>query len=172
MTSRREFLRYATWAAAPLVSSLPAMSARQSNANYHAILIDDRHSEARLFGSVLAGRGAAIHTVPEGDVTSLWLASIGPAWRRGPVAIAGVTRPPALFCLEQLAWSQGLRVTFHAEQKVTPTQPAHTWARNMAAIALHGANPRIRHWGPTSAGLAPAPTQDAQLLTAWIIAPA
>ena len=79
-----------------------------------------------------------------------------------------------LFCLEQLAWSQGLRVIFHAEHMVTPVQSAHTaWAGTVADIVTaHGAMPTARHAGPTSAGLAPAPTPDAQLLTSWIIAPA
>lgn len=173
MTSRREFLGYATWAAAPLAGSLPAMAwARESIAQYHAVLIDDRHVEGRLFGSILAGRGAPVHAVPYGDVTALWLASIGPAWRRGPVAIAGLTRPPVLFCLEQLAWAQGLRVTFHAEQ-VVPTQSAHSaWARQMADLVTINASSYARTRGPTSAGLAPAPTRDAQMLTSWIIAPA
>jgi hypothetical protein len=176
MTNRREFLQRATTVVAPLVaaplaSGLPGAGAGDA-AKYHAVLVDDRHAEARLFGSLLGARGAAVHAVPDGDVTSLWLSTIAPAWRRGPVAIAGLTRPPVLFCLEQLAWSQGLRVTFHVEQLVTPQAAHSTWAETMANIvAMHGATP-ARFAGPTSAGLAPAPTQDAQLLTSWIIASA
>jgi hypothetical protein len=175
-TNRREFLQRATTVVAPLVAAPlatgPAAVARASR--YHAVLIDDRHPEARLFGSVLAAHGAAVHSVPDGDITSLWLSTIAPAWRRGPVAIAGLTRPPVLFCLEQLAWSQGLRVIFHDEHLVTSAQGMRTaWAEKVADIVtLHGATPDPRHAGPTSAGLAPAPTQDAQLLTSWIIASA
>jgi hypothetical protein len=179
MTNRREFLQRAALAAAPLASSLPGVAAAPIAAKYpgasryHAVLVDGRHPEARLFGSVLAARGAAVHDVVEGDVTSLWLSTIGPAWRSAPVAIAGLTRPPVLFCLEQLAWSQGLRVIFHDEHLVTPSQGAHAWAGKVADIVtLHGPTPDARHAGPTSAGLAPAPTRDAQLLTSWIIAPA
>ncbi len=157
--------------AAPLASGLPGIAGARDASKYHAVLVDDRHTEARLFGSILAARGAAVHSVPDGDVTSLWLSTIAPAWRRGPVAIAGLTRPPVLFCLEQLAWSQGMRVTFHFEQLVT-SQVAHTaWAETMADIVTVRATPP-RYAGPTSAGLAPAPTQDAQLLTSWIIASA
>jgi hypothetical protein len=123
---------------------------------------------------MLAARGAAVHAVTDGDVTALWLSTIGPAWRNAPVAVAGLTRPPVLFCLEQLAWSQGLRVIFHDEHMVTRAQGAHaTWARLMAEIVTtHGAAPTARYAGPTSSGLAPAATRDAQLLTSWIIAPA
>jgi hypothetical protein len=174
MTNRREFLRHAGLAAAPLAGGLPDISVARDASKYHAVLIDDRHAEARLFGSILAARGAAVHPVVNGDVTSLWLSTIAPAWRRAPVAIAGLTRPPVLFCLEQLAWSQGLRVIFHTEHVVTPTQSTRVaWVETMADIVtLHGATPTARHAGPTSAGLAPAPTHEAQLLTSWIIAPA
>ena len=188
MTSRREFLQRATTVvaplmAAPLASGLPGTTAARdigaskygSALKYHAVLVDDRHAEARRFGSILAARGATVHAVADGDVTSLWLANIAPAWRRGPVAIAGLTRPPVLFCLEQLAWSQGLRVIFHAEHRVTAAQTSahNAWAEKVADIVTsHGAIATASHAGPTTAGLAPAPTQDAQLLTSWIIAPA
>jgi hypothetical protein len=156
--------------AAPLASGLPGAGIARDASKYHAVLVDDRHAEARLFGSILAARGAVIHAVPDGDVTSLWRSTIAPAWRHGPVAIAGLTRPPVLFCLEQLAWSQGLRVTFHVEHQLTTAQPTQTaWAEMMADIVTVRATP-ARYAGPTSAGLAPAPTQDAQLLTSWIIA--
>jgi hypothetical protein len=179
MPSRREFLQRATTVVAPLVAA-PLAGGVQAGATsgdaskYHAVLVDDRHPEARQFGSILGARGAAVHSVTDGDITSLWLATIAPAWRRAPVAIAGLTRPPVLFCLEQLAWSQGLRVIFHDEHLVTPGQAAHAaWAGKVADIVtLHGATPSPRFAGPTSAGLAPAPTPDAQLLTSWIIAPA
>jgi hypothetical protein len=42
-----------------------------------------------------------------GDVTSLWSSTLRPLWRTGEARVAGVTRPPALFCLEQLA--RGMR---------------------------------------------------------------
>jgi hypothetical protein len=179
MTSRREFLQRATTVVAPLVAAplaggVPAGAAARDASKYHAVLVDDRHAEARLFGSILGARGAAVRSVTDGDVTTLWLSTIAPAWRRSPVAIAGLTRPPVLFCLEQLAWSQGLRVIFHDEHLVTPGQAAHAaWAGTVAdIITLHGATPSARYAGPTTAGLAPAPTRDAQLLTSWIIAPA
>jgi hypothetical protein len=179
MTNRREFLQHATTVvaplvAAPLVGGAPATTAalEPGVSKYHAVLIDDRHAVARQFGSVMARRGAPVHAVTDGDVTSLWLSSIGPAWRHGPVAIAGLTRPPVLFCLEQLAWSQGLRVIYHAEHVVTPQSARATWPIAIADIVASGRPPFFsRHTGPTSAGLAPTPTQHAQLLTSWIIAP-
>ena len=57
--------------------------------------------------AILAARGAVIHAVPDGDVTSLWLSTIAPAWRRGPVAIAGLTRPPVLRTYGAMRRSRG-----------------------------------------------------------------
>ena len=198
MTSRREFLHGATLAAVPLVTGLPETAdAKQGTVlAYQAVLIDDRYAESRSFGARLAARGAALRVLPQGDVTSLWLQEIGPAWRRAPIPVAGLTRPSALFCLEQLAWSQGLRVVFHAEHVVAASRPVDhvvqsctgsganlaaddlsrhglLWPMQVAdAIAEFGATSSADRAGPSCAGLLPALPPDAELLTSWIIAPA
>ena len=45
-----------------------------------------------------------------GDVTSVWWSTLRPLWHTGEARVAGVTRAPALFCLEQLARSARHRV--------------------------------------------------------------
>jgi hypothetical protein len=197
MTSRRQFLQGATLAAVPLVAGLPRSADARAGTSlaYQAVLIDDRHAEARAFGAALAGRGSRVLSVTHGDVTALWLGEIGPAWRRAPVPVAGLTRPPVLFCLEQLAWAQGLRVVFHAEHVVAPSRAAshvvYSCASNTAGLDAGDLAPRGPLWpsqvadivarfgstrrdgraGPSCAGLMPALPADAQLLTSWIIAP-
>lgn len=195
MTSRREFLQGAALAAVPLVAGLPGAAAA-ATPPFHAVLVDARHAQARRFGSQLAARGARVRAMPDGDVTALWLDDIGPAWRRAPVAIAGLTRPPVLFCLEQLAWAQGLRVVFHAEHVLCPAgavqhvvhrcdpTPAAMEAADLALrgplwpaaladqVAAQGLLPRQAAVGPSWAGLAPPLPSGAELLTSWIIAPA
>ncbi|MEY4761699.1 MAG: hypothetical protein RLZZ200_1555 [Pseudomonadota bacterium] len=42
----------------------------------------------------------------QGDVTALWNSRLKPLWQAGGARIAGVSRAPALFCLEQLARRQ------------------------------------------------------------------
>jgi hypothetical protein len=162
---------------------------------FHAVLIDEQYAEGRSFGATLAARGATVHAVPDGDVTALWLHNIAPAWRHSPVPIAGLTRPPVLFCLEQLAWAQGLRVVFHAEHVIAQGRPVeHTvyqcsqgglglavgdlasrgplWPGQLAdVVAAHGALTRHGPVGPSCAGLAPQFAADAVLLTSWIIGP-
>ena len=195
MTSRREFLQGATLAAVPLVAGVPGIARAKTGeiAAYHAVLIDDRHAAARTFGAALAGRGSRVLPVLHGDVTALWLREIGPAWRQAPVPVAGLTRPAVLFCLEQLAWAQGLRVVFHAEHVEAPLQATqhvvHACAAGPAAqdLALRGplwptqvadvlsrfdTTRRDNRTGPSCAALLPALPAGAELLTSWIIAPA
>ena len=195
MTSRRLFLQGATLAAVPLVTGVPGIAHARTGeiAAYHAVLIDERHAAARALGAALAGRGSRVLPVPNGDVTDLWLREMGPAWRRAPVPVAGLTRPAVLFCLEQLAWAQGLRVVFHAEHVEAPRQATrhvvHACAAGPAVqdLALRGplwptqvadvmsrfdTARRDTRSGPSCAGLLPALPADAELLTSWIIAPA
>ena len=126
----------------------------------------------------------------QGDITDAWLKSVRPAWQRANASITGVTTPTALFCLEQFAWAQGMRVVFHAEHVLLPdgsvehqvqrtTQPlsavilrraGERWPQRLADAL---ANPRVRHMlrpGPSLAALEPALPAGAKLLTSWIIA--
>ncbi len=193
MTNRREFLHGATLAAVPLVTGLPAVAVavQRPAPAFHAVLIDDRFAAASAFGARLAARGEAIRVVPGGNLTYLWLNDIDPAWRRAPVPVAGLTRPAVLFCLEQLAWAQGLRVVYHAEHVVSPTGVVqHTvqrcaasldtsslvmrgplWPSEVAdVVASQGALPRHAPAGPSCSGLAPVLAPGAELLASWMIA--
>jgi hypothetical protein len=195
MIDRREFLQGAAVSALSMTAALPGMA----SAHIHvppmldSVLIDDRHAEARAFGAALAGRAVAVRAVPEGDVTQLWLSEIGPAWRRGPAVVAGLTRRPVLFCLEQLARAYGLRVVFHAEHIVSsngraqhqvlqcPGTESHLavtdldlmgsrWPDRVAdLVAEQSRQSHGKRAGPTCAGLEPALLPGAELLTSWII---
>lgn len=196
-TSRREFLEGLGWMV-PLAGGLPAVSQARpvaAPASLHALLIDGRFPQARKLGAHFAGRGAAVHAT-DGEITDLWLRQIHPAWRRKPVAIAGLTGSPTLFCLEQLAWAHGLRVVFHAEHVVLKSQETvHSVHMRDAALAVlderalamagtgwserigdvfdsYNQNLPITAVGPSCAGLEPSLPPGASLLTSWIIAPA
>jgi hypothetical protein len=198
MTNRREILQAAAVSAAlPWVSGTNrAVGATQAvPIGLHAFLIDEHYSISRSVGRRLATRGALVRALPEGDITQLWLQDIGPAWRHQPVAIAGLTARPALFCLEQLALSCGLRVVFHGEHVVHPEGPTEhsilrgaeaaslsvrdlrragpLWPARLAdAIATHRASGQQARVGPSDAALEPALPPGAQLLSSWIIAAA
>ena len=200
MTNRREFIQAAAITALPVVVGANQVADRaQTNApthiDVHAVVIDERHPEARAVGARLAAGGATVHAVPDGDITQVWLRHIDPAWRLQPVAVAGLTARPALFCLEQLALSCGLRVVFHGEHVVhTEGRTEHRLLRGAEAaglsrrdlsragplwpsliadaMATHRGRKSRARFGPSSAALAPSLPDGAQLLTSWIIAAA
>lgn len=197
MTSRREFLRAASLTALPLAAglSLPLRAGTaQPRAAIRTILVEPEVAESRTFGVELAARGAEVHALHSGDVTRVWLDTLQPAWRRAPSPVAGLTRPTALFVVEQLAWSQGLRVVYHAEhvrlssgrvqhlvhrdaQGLAPS-PAQLalldslWPDRIAAfVGDLGATSRAGPCGPSCAALQPRLPEGADLLASWIIAP-
>ncbi|MEO6368733.1 MAG: hypothetical protein ABIP38_12170 [Steroidobacteraceae bacterium] len=196
MTTRRAFLQATACAAALPVSmqglTAPAGSA-QGAPRFRAVVVGS-HPAATVFGKHFAARGIPVHTLAEDEITSLWLGTIRPLWQQSPVAIAGVTRPATLFCLEQLAWSHGLRVAFHAEHVVHAGSTVHQLQRGAAAagitdadlarsgadwptrlaqaMASHRRNRWDPRFGPSLASLEPALPPEAHLLTSWVIAPA
>lgn len=200
MTNRREFLQAAAIAGLPVIGAAsgniavarPGAPARN---DLHAVLIDERFPEAQSVAASLASAGTPVHTLSDGDITQVWLNHIGPAWRSGPVAIAGLTARPALFCLEQMALASGLRVVFHAEHVVHAggrtehnvlrgaddaflssrdlRRAGSLWPARVAdAIATHRQLARPLPLARSDAALDPVMPPDAQLLTSWIIAPA
>jgi hypothetical protein len=199
MTNRREFLQAAALSGLPTLAGAAGLveisRPRPSpNLDLHTVLVDGRHGEAIAVGSFVMRAGTAVRTLRDGDITQVWLNEIGPAWRREPRTIAGLTARPALFCFEQLAWSCGLRVVFHGEHVIhADGHPEHSvprgareaqlsvsdlaragqlWPAYVAhALLVHRQQAACRH-GPTDAGLEPPLPPGARLLTSWIIAAA
>ena len=68
-----------------------------------ALFLCDRHCALQLLA---ADRRRDIVWF-NGDVTPLWSNTLRPLWRTGETRVVGLTRAPALFCLEQLA--RGMR---------------------------------------------------------------
>jgi len=160
-----------------------------------AVLFADSHANSRAFAQRLGSRASATLSISEGDITSAWLETIRPAWAQSPAPIAGMTLPSSLFCLEQLAWQQGLRVVFHAEHVMLPsgrvehaihrggdraglsaaslTRAGPRWSvRVAAAIAARPAAFAARRPGPSLAPLEPSLPEGSELLTSWVIAAA
>jgi hypothetical protein len=195
--NRRIFLEAAVASALPaLASAGPKGTAGQSEeparATVDIVLVDARHAPSRMAADRLRAAGTEVHTIPDGDVTQIWLQRIGPAWRQHPITIAGLTARPALFCLEQLARGCGLRVVFHAEHVLhAQGRTGHRLLRGAQLtgitardLSLAGSQwpLRIAHYfatysshtvgerfGLSEAALHPALPPGAQLLTSWII---
>jgi hypothetical protein len=196
MTNRRDILQAAAVLPAVVGATRIAAHAHTDTAPLlplHTVLIDERHAESRRLGARLAARGIAVHPVPSGDVTEVWLSHIDPLWRREPLAVAGLTERPVLFCLEQLAIGCGLRVVLHLEHDLHADGGTdHALLRGAEAAGLSGrdltragphwpsriADALTRHpqrtgrrYGRSEAALEPSLPAGTRLLTSWIIAP-
>lgn len=198
MTTRRSFIQIATCTALPVAgvaratATSPTSSVRSGD--LQVTVIDEDHAPAIAFGRRFAASGRSVLSIREGDVTTAWLRDIRPEWSRRRTAIAGLTTPSALFCLEQLAWQHGLRVVFHAEHIVMPDrQIDHRVQRDpgMARLTASNLQRAGANWpvrladamaarrastgrrpGPSLAALQPELPEGATLLTSWIIAAA
>jgi hypothetical protein len=192
MTNRRDLLRVAALAALPLRA--PSASAAFTRPRNSLAIIDGRHPEARAFGARLEWAGAELHVLQDGDVTAVWSTAVRQALARGKSVVSGLTRSPALFVLEQLAWPQRFRVVYQAEHVIRRGAPAShaivrgsrrpqlgaralarqadAWPRAVADLVLsqHAAMPQAP-LGPTDAGLYPARLLDEEFLTSWTLAP-
>ncbi len=186
MTNRRQFLGMALGAA---VSPGLIKSGERSRMPLYKAIYDVSYTPAVEFAAEMRRRGVAIHAI-EHDVTRVWFNDLQLRWRRGPAAIAGLTAPEALFCLEQLAWDHRMRVVFRAtHRRVGAGVIAHEiqgpqtllrragdslrdgpgWAASMADAAVHcryDEAPGTQRLNVTTIGGA-----QGLPLVSWIIAP-
>jgi hypothetical protein len=196
MTNRRDILQAA--AALPAVVGTTRIAARVESDTgprlpLHAVLIDERYAESRRLGARLAARGTPVLVVPSGDVTHVWLSHIDPVWRREPVAVAGLTTRPVLFCLEQLAIACRLRVVLHGEHELHAdgrtdhsllrgaeaaglsarelTRAGPLWPSRIADAMARHPQQTGRRYGRSEAALEPSLPSGTRLLSSWIVAP-
>ena len=193
MTSRREFLEMGVAASAlPWAASASGavLSASVDAVPLYKVIYDTRFAAGVEFAQRASSRGLAVHAI-NGDMTRFWYDDLYHRWRRGPAAIAGLTARGALFCLEQLAWDQRMRVVFRAEHSVggagcvahrfdgaTPLLPAAvdavsrpSWAGAMADIV--GQCPLARHERATASATTTHASASSftEPLFSWVIAP-
>lgn len=198
MTNRRELLQIGLAATAlPFgVSAVPALDppgslfVRETVTLYKA-LYDRRFPASVAFAERLAARGTAVEAMT-GDMTHFWYDDLYHRWKDGPAAIAGLTAYGALFCLEELAAAQRMRVVFRARHS-SPTAgrirheiegPAvlvgaaeqaaagADWAAAMADIVSQCPRARAPQGAVGALTVAPAlVTPDSEPLFSWVIAP-
>lgn len=197
MTSRREFLQIGLAAASawPLASQVTQASnvAVQGAPRLplYKVIYDVRFSASLSFAQRAEQIGVAAHAI-EGDMTSLWYDDIYHRWKQGAVAIAGLTAHGPLFCFEQLAIDQRMRVVFRAEHRPAAAGCVDheifgpvgmlgdareairraDWAARMADLVMRcpsGRTEIVSAVGRTAAGDTPI---HAESLYSWVIAPA
>src|SRR5271169_4992659 len=82
------------------------------------VVFDSRYAECRSFAA--AARRCGHEPIAfDGDVTPLWH-ELRRQWAAGVAGIAGMTSPPSLFCLEQLAKDHWRRVVIRIEHRRSP----------------------------------------------------
>jgi hypothetical protein len=196
MTSRREFLQIGitatAWPLAPAavraageITSLPLP--------LHKVIFDRRFAASIEFGEHAESLGLAVHGI-DGDMTRFWYDELYHEWKKGPAAIAGLTTHGPMFCFEQLARDQGMRIVFRAEHRPGVTGVEHTltgplplrgesmalddcgqrWPQHMADVITHCARGRaeISSAATVSAGARLALAPGTESLYSWIIAAA
>lgn len=90
------------------------------------VVYDQRFAAAHAFADAMAWRGHSVFGY-RGDLTAVWLHEIEPRWSRSAGAVAGMTTPTALFCLEQLAAQHWLRVVSRTHHRAGPGQALISW---------------------------------------------
>jgi hypothetical protein len=138
MANRREFLQ------AGIAASVLPMAASAGEAaplappralTFYKVVFDERFPASVAFAREMERLGAPIHGIT-GDMTDLWFHDLFHRWSKGPAAIAGMTAHGPLFCLERLAWDQGMRVVYRAD---------HNWlAEGSLEHALRGPAEMLR----------------------------
>jgi hypothetical protein len=75
-----------------------------------AAVVDIRYAVARMLARKMVRYRTPTFSVAA-DVTSLWYNQLHSLWSVRSMTLLGLTDSGVLFCLEQLAWNYGLRVT-------------------------------------------------------------
>jgi hypothetical protein len=132
---RRDFCGLSAAAAVALSSlGVPAIAgdvvAIPASLRIYKVIFDERFLAAREFGSA-AGRNGMRTAAIRGDITALWIDDLKAYWEADGAAVAGMTTPRTLLCLEQLSHDTWRRVLRRVEY---PTAPARSEAQLVSWI--------------------------------------
>src|SRR5688572_21209492 len=114
MTNRRDLLRGA--AALPLVAApfVRALAAARESLALERFVFDVRFAESGAIAEHVKRLGIRLSPVAD-DLMTLWYDELDLAWRKAPMALAGVTLADALFVLETFALDRGMHVVYRGE---------------------------------------------------------
>ena len=96
-------------AALPWVAAAELERPLVATSPLYKVIFDERFPASVAFANQAQRQGLPVHAI-RGDITSLWFHDLDLRWKQGPAAIAGLTDPNALFCLDLLARDKGMRV--------------------------------------------------------------
>jgi hypothetical protein len=191
MASRRDVLK--AGAALPAVSLAGAPFGRALGAavqwlSLERFVFDVRFAESGAIAEHVEPLGVPLAPIAD-DLMTLWYDELDLAWRKAPMALAGVTLADALFVLETFALDRGMHVVYRGEhglvdngrimhrlagpapllERLSPLP--ETWERALAAALTQCplGSPQVERSELVSAGAALS-LRDVPLYS-WIIAP-
>jgi hypothetical protein len=115
MTNRRDLFRGA--AALPLVAAPFGRGLAANGAgvlDLERFLFDVRFAESGAIAKQVERLGVRLAPIAD-DLMALWYDELDLAWRKAPMALAGVTLAETLFVLETFALDRGMHVVFRGE---------------------------------------------------------
>lgn len=111
---------------------------------FYKVIYDPDHQATAAFGRGAQAGGLSVQSVGA-DITALWYDDLYHRWRKGPIALAGLTTQSAAFCLETLGRDAGMRAVFRAVHQLQPDGTFTHYvrsarARSDAAVLSAGGN--------------------------------
>jgi hypothetical protein len=121
MPNRRDVLRAGAALPALSFTTMPlagVLAAEQPEAlQLERFAFDVRFAEAGAIAEQVGKRGVALAPIAD-DLMTLWYDDLDLAWRKAPMALAGVTLTEALFVLETFALDRNMHVVYRGEHEV------------------------------------------------------
>jgi hypothetical protein len=113
MPNRRDVLR--AGAALPALSFATALAAAEPPfLKLERFIFDVRFAESAAIAEHVEHVGVQLSPVAD-DLMTLWYDELDLAWRKAPMALAGVTLADAFFVLETFALDRGMHVVYRGE---------------------------------------------------------
>lgn len=191
MLNRRDLLRRAATLPALALMPVPFGAALAGSApmlELERFVFDVRFAEAGAVAAEIERRGVPLAPIAD-DLMTLWYDELDLAWRKAPMALAGVTLTEALFVLETFALDRHMHVVYRGEhglvengkiahrfagpaalvERLQPLPVAWEGALAAALTAFPLGAPEIARVEQTSEGAALS-LRDVPLVS-WIIAP-
>jgi hypothetical protein len=129
MTNRREFLHMgvaalslpiAARAGVPASIFAPDGGRDAERLPLYKVFFDERFAACAAFADEMKRHSLPTHAI-RGDITDAWFNDLYYEWKKEPAAIAGMTAPGAIFCLEMLARDAGMRVALRIDHRSPDT---------------------------------------------------
>jgi hypothetical protein len=151
VTNRRDILRGGV--ALPALSwAIDAFGAPDGNAamlSLERFVFDVRFAEAGAVSEAVGARGVELAPVAD-DLMTLWYDDLDLAWRKAPMALAGITLAETLFVLETFALDRGMHVVYRGDHGLVENgRIAHRFAGPEPLIAR--LSPLVSPWEATLA---------------------